>query len=216
MQTGRKILNLRRDRNISQQDLARACDITPSALSKIEAGINSPRAGILWRISANLGVTVEYLIDERLPYPYDGYAIRQRLLAERSNPTETVREEITRQEQALLHGLRNSGQVAQEIAYTLPELSVEKLGLVQIVLTHARDDRPSLAFRRALETLLTGDPNPPPRRPGTAAARRPAGSNAGSNAAGSKQESSKKSSARAAATRATATRTKKARKARRG
>ena len=76
MQTGRKILNLRCDRKISQQDLARACEITPSALSKIEAGINSPRAPIIWRIAKQLGVTVEYLMDESMPYPYQGYLYR--------------------------------------------------------------------------------------------------------------------------------------------
>ena len=53
MHPGRKIMNLRCDRKISQQDLARACSITPSALSKIEAGINSPRANIIWRIAKN-------------------------------------------------------------------------------------------------------------------------------------------------------------------
>ena len=61
MLTGRKILNLRCDRKISQQDLARACLITPSALSKIEAGINPPRAPISWRISKQLAVTVASL-----------------------------------------------------------------------------------------------------------------------------------------------------------
>ena len=58
MQPGRKILNLRCDRKISQQDLAHACNITPSALSKIESGVNSPRANIIWSIARNLGVTV--------------------------------------------------------------------------------------------------------------------------------------------------------------
>ena len=72
MQTGRKIMNLRRDRSISQQDLASYCRITPSALSKIESGQNSPRGGVIFSIAKNLGVTVEYLLDEEIPYPCKG------------------------------------------------------------------------------------------------------------------------------------------------
>ncbi|MCH2365297.1 MAG: helix-turn-helix domain-containing protein, partial [Planctomycetes bacterium] len=77
MQTGRKIMNLRRDRSISQQDLARFCDITPSALSKIESGQNSPRGGVIFLIAKNLGVTIEYLLDEEIAYPYKGLSYRE-------------------------------------------------------------------------------------------------------------------------------------------
>ena len=94
MQTGRKILNLRCDRKVSQQDLARSCEITPSALSKIEAGINSPRANILWRIAKKLGVTVEYLLDEAMPYPYHGYNYRQDLFDKSIDPSSIVRAEV--------------------------------------------------------------------------------------------------------------------------
>ena len=59
-------MNLRRDRGIWQQDMARICGITPSALSKIEAGINSPGSVIIWRVARVLGVTCEYLLDETM------------------------------------------------------------------------------------------------------------------------------------------------------
>ena len=107
MHTGRKILNLRHDRSVSQQDLARLCQITPSALSKIEAGINSPRANVICRIAENLGVTMEYLLDEDLPYPYKGYAYRQQLIDREEDPDANVRIDGTREEKAFLETLRD-------------------------------------------------------------------------------------------------------------
>jgi len=113
MQTGRKILNLRCDRRISQQDLAKACSITPSALSKIEAGINSPRAYIVWRIAKKLGVTVEYLLDESMPYPFTGYNYRQDFLLKHQNPEASVKMGVTKAEQAFLEALRKCSSVAR-------------------------------------------------------------------------------------------------------
>jgi len=155
MQTGRKILNLRCDRKISQQDLAAACDITPSALSKIEAGINSPRANVLWRIAKNLGVTVEYLLDEEMPYPYTGYSYRQDFLSRELDPASMVRSEVTREERAFLDALRKSSQVARDIALAIPEASVETLRLVHFLLNHSKITNPSHGFLKTFESLVT-------------------------------------------------------------
>jgi|ERR1041385_3098473 transcriptional regulator with XRE-family HTH domain len=155
MQTGRKILNLRCDRKISQQDLAKACNITPSALSKIEAGINSPRAYIVWRIAKKLGVTVEYLLDENMPYPYTGYSYRQELLAKNQDPQSSVKMEVTREEKAFLEALRRSSQVAREAAFAIPEASVENLRLLHFLLHHSKIQNPSPGFLEAFESLLT-------------------------------------------------------------
>ncbi len=155
MHTGRKILNLRHDRSVSQQDLARACLITPSALSKIESGVNSPRANILWRIAGQLSVTVEYLLDERMPYPYPGQEYRQKLVDANIDPESIVRSEMTRQERAFLEALRNSSSIAEEIAYTLPEASVEKLRLLHFVLNHSTIENPDPDFLAHFERLLT-------------------------------------------------------------
>src|SRR5262245_13843990 len=121
MQLGRKILNLRCDRKISQQDLAKSCGITPSALTKIEAGINSPRANVIWQIAKNLGVTIEYLLDEEIPYPYAPYVYRQSLLAEKTDPAAMLRMEVTREEKAFLEALRKSNDIARDIAFSVPE-----------------------------------------------------------------------------------------------
>ncbi len=155
MQTGRKILNLRCDRKISQQDLAKACSITPSALSKIEAGINSPRAYIVWRIARKLGVTVEYLLDENMPYPYTGYSYRQELLSKSQDPQSTVKFEVTREEKAFLEALRKSNQVAREAALAIPETSVENLRLLHFFLHHSKVQNPSPTFLETFETLVS-------------------------------------------------------------
>ena len=154
MQTGRKILNLRRDRQISQQDLARACKVTPSALSKIEAGINSPRANIVWKLAKELGVTIEYLLDEDLPYPYSPYTYRQDLYAQAVNPHSTTRMEVTREEKAFLEALRNSKHVAREIAMAIPELSVETMRMILFLVHHSKITNPSRTFLDRFESLI--------------------------------------------------------------
>jgi len=154
MQTGRKILNLRCDRKISQQDLAKACSITPSALSKIEAGINSPRANVIWRISKNLGVTVEYLLDENMPYPYAGYNFRQEFLMNNVDPNGTVRFDVTREEKAFLEALRKTNQIARDAALALPAAGVEQLRLVHFILNHGKAINPSQQFLRNFEALF--------------------------------------------------------------
>ncbi len=164
MQTGRKILNLRCDRKISQQDLAKACNITPSALSKIEAGINSPRAYIVWRIAKKLGVTVEYLLDENMPYPYTGYSYRQELLSKNQDPQSMVKMEITREEKAFIEALRKSNQVAREGAFAIPETSVESLRLIHFLLHHSKVQNPSPAFLEAFESLITTGAVPSERK----------------------------------------------------
>ena len=155
MQTGRKILNLRCDRKVSQQDLARICNITPSALSKIEAGINSPRANVLWRIAKNLGVTVEYLLDEEMPYPYTGYSYRHDFLQSNVDPNSMVRLDVTREEKAFLEALRKTNQVSRDTAFSIPETSVETLRLVHFLLHHSNIQNPSQAFLRNFEILIT-------------------------------------------------------------
>lgn len=178
MHTGRKILNLRCDRRLSQQDLAKACDITPSALSKIEAGINSPRANIIWKIARNLGVTVEYLLDENIPYPYAGYAYRSEFLSREENPEATVRVDVSREEKAFLLALRSSHSVAREIAFAIPEASVETIRLVHFLINHSRVKNPTRQFLKSFESLLTGGESATATQP----AARPAASGRSSSA----------------------------------
>lgn len=155
MNPGRKILNLRCDRKISQQDLARACDITPSALSKIEAGINSPRANIIWRIAKNLGVTIEYLLDEDIPYPFSASSYRQELFKQDVDPSSRVRSDITREEKMFLDAVRALHPIAREVCYAVPEASVETTRLLHFLLNHTNIENPGPAFREQFEALVT-------------------------------------------------------------
>lgn len=207
MQTGRKILNLRCDRKVTQQELAESCDITPSALSKIEAGINSPRASVLWRIASKLGVTVEYLLDESMPYPYPGHDYRRETTVEGGDAESMVRMEVTRGEKAFLEDLRQRSEIAREIAMSIPSASVEMLRLVHFLLNHSRIENPSRDFLTSFESLVTTGSLPvpdaeeaKPRRSSTrgAAAKkrgRPRGAAASSKSgrrAGSKRSSTRR------------------------
>jgi len=155
MRTGRKILNLRHDRSISQQDLARLCSITPSALSKIEAGINSPRANIICRIAEQLGVTMEYLLDESLPYPYQGFAYRQRLIDREVDPESSRALEVTAEEAEFLETLRNGPSIVFELAKALPEVSMETIRLAHFVVKNARVENPKPSFLQQFQELMT-------------------------------------------------------------
>ena len=144
METGRKIMNLRRDRSISQQDLARYCNITPSALSKIESGQNSPRGGVIFRIARNLGVTVEYLLDEEIPYPYKGLNYRQEARAG-AEPAR-VRTEISLEERP---------DIVRERAYSLPEASPELIRLLHFLFYHYQVENPGPGFLERFEDILS-------------------------------------------------------------
>lgn len=165
MDTGRKILNLRCDRKISQQNLARACGITPSALSKIEAGINSPRASIIWRIAQNLGVTVEYLLDERIPYPFQPIGYRRELFEQDIDPSDRVVLEVTREEGLFMEALRRIHPAAREICYSIPEAPVEILRLIHFLIHHSRIQNHDPAFRERFEALVTTGSSPPASAP---------------------------------------------------
>ncbi|MEC8894806.1 MAG: helix-turn-helix domain-containing protein [Planctomycetota bacterium] len=156
MQTGRKIMNLRRDRSISQQDLARYCNITPSALSKIESGQNSPRGGVIFRIARNLGVTVEYLLDEEIPYPYKGLSYRQE--AGPGTEPARVRTEISREEKAFLEALEESPDIVRELAYSLPEASPELIRLLHFLFYHYQVENPGPGFLERFEEILSPQP----------------------------------------------------------
>jgi len=131
------------------------CQITPSALSKIEAGINSPRANVIRRIAEQLGVTMEYLLDEELPYPYRGHAYRNHLLDERVDLTTTRRLDVTLEEAAFIEALRSGSQIVREIAMSLPEVPMETIRLTHFLLKHSRADNPGPDFLSQFERLLT-------------------------------------------------------------
>ena len=105
METGRKILNLRKDLGVPQKSLAEQTAVTPSALSRIEAGIHQPRGPVALRIARQLGVTVDYLLDDSAPYPPPAWVMLANLQPKEPEPhTETVK--VSTREKQLLEAVR--------------------------------------------------------------------------------------------------------------
>ena len=60
---GRQVRRLRRERDLSQEDLAGAADISRSNVSDLERGIKEPRFMTLFRIAEALGVPPSRLFE---------------------------------------------------------------------------------------------------------------------------------------------------------
>ena len=151
MKFGRKLLNLRRDRKLSAVQLVKACGASPAGYSKLERGVFLPRSELLVRIAHNLCVSCEYLLDERMPYPYEPQNWREKLRASGVDPNARTRMIVTREERAYLEALRRSHKLARKIAYAAPELGMEVLHLVhRIVLVGSLKP----AVRQKLRGLL--------------------------------------------------------------
>ena len=107
METGRKILNLRRDLGFAQKTLVNLSSVTPSALSRIEAGTHQPRATVALRLARELGVTVDYLLDDTAPYPPPEREIVANLPAAQAPEKPGERLDVTRGEKRVLLALRS-------------------------------------------------------------------------------------------------------------
>lgn len=109
METGRKILNLRKDLGVPQKTLAEMTAVTPSALSRIEAGIHQPRGPVALRIARHLGVTADYLLDNDAPYPPPSRELLANMCETAAPEDEEGRTErvlISRREAAVVDSLR--------------------------------------------------------------------------------------------------------------
>ena len=69
MNLGERILALRRERNISQADLARRLDVSRQAVSKWEKGLSSPDTVKLIQLAEVFDIEVEYLATGIKPEP---------------------------------------------------------------------------------------------------------------------------------------------------
>ena len=117
-------MNERLDRGIRQQELAKACGVTSGALSRIESGRNQPKGWVALAIARHLGVTIEYLLDESQPYPYQP--------PQKPDVTKDgmVNLRLTLEEKALIEALRAGKKTAWELARELPYASLESLILI--------------------------------------------------------------------------------------
>lgn len=106
METGRKILNLRKDLGVPQKSLATQTSVTPSALSRIEAGHHQPRGPVALRLARELGVTVDYLLDRDAPYPPPGREVLENISGEDGGEERNERIAVSARERALLEAVR--------------------------------------------------------------------------------------------------------------
>lgn len=74
MLIGKRIFSARKDRHMTQSDLAEKCECSPKYISKIECGKKSPSINLLTRISSALEVTVDSLLVD-IPTSYTKYYI---------------------------------------------------------------------------------------------------------------------------------------------
>jgi transcriptional regulator with XRE-family HTH domain len=61
---GTRLRELRRERNLSQRDLAERADLSPNAISLIERGEISPSVATLQRLAGALSVRMSYFFDD--------------------------------------------------------------------------------------------------------------------------------------------------------
>ncbi len=107
MDTGRKIMNLRKDRGVAQHSLAAMTSVTPSALSRIEAGIHQPRGPVALRIARELGVTSDYILDDEAPYPPPSSALLKNLKKNSISESRGQTIKVSAREKRIVDSLRS-------------------------------------------------------------------------------------------------------------
>jgi transcriptional regulator with XRE-family HTH domain len=133
MDCARKILNLRRDQQCNQQELANRSKLTPAEVNRIERGKVHPRIDYLAAIARGLRIPVDYLLDDDLGYPYEPPVSAKDLESPKACSRAT-RTSVTREEQAFLLALRTSTKLARQLSYQIPAQRIEILGAVYKVL----------------------------------------------------------------------------------
>lgn len=71
---GKRIQKVRKQKKLTQADLAAICDCTSNHLSAIENGVNKPSLELMVRISYSLDKSIDYFLMDS-PYAYPKYKI---------------------------------------------------------------------------------------------------------------------------------------------
>jgi len=74
---GRKIAELRKEKNWSQTDLAKAVEVSRDIIGKYERGEHSPSIEIATKLAEALEVSVDYLLGKERFGKYDKEAIKR-------------------------------------------------------------------------------------------------------------------------------------------
>ena len=69
---GMRVRTLRREKNMTQEDLAHICDYSVSQISAVETGDRAPSFELMILIAAALGQTLDYFISDT-PYVNPNY-----------------------------------------------------------------------------------------------------------------------------------------------
>ena len=78
---GPRIAALRRERGLSQSELARLIRVSPSALGMYEQGRREPSADTMVALADSLGVTTDFLLTGRVAGPAEADALSSLILS---------------------------------------------------------------------------------------------------------------------------------------
>ena len=78
---GPRIAALRRERGLSQSELARRIQVSPSALGMYEQGRREPSADTMVALADALGVTMDFLLTGRVSCPAEADALSSLILS---------------------------------------------------------------------------------------------------------------------------------------
>ncbi|MEE2889928.1 MAG: helix-turn-helix domain-containing protein [Planctomycetota bacterium] len=158
METGRKIMNLRKDRGVAQKSLAQMTSVTPSALSRIEAGIHQPRGTVALRIARELGVTVDYILDETAPYPPPAKVLLKNLSQDNVQEPRDHNMKISSTEKRLLKSLRDLSSDERKLLARCLEANNKEVRLALFALSRGEklgqlDEGEINKFQKSLDRL---------------------------------------------------------------
>ena len=127
---GRGLERLRQERNLTQSDLARLLDVSPSAISQAEGGRRGLSLDTVMLLSERLGVSLDHLLSTSLE---SGYLLARRPRAP-TPPTAPLLDDPQAGLRAYLVRLGPSESGAPEIVHKGPELVLVASGLVQVTI----------------------------------------------------------------------------------
>ena len=101
MRFGKKLSLLRKQRGMTQMELAEALDISRQAVSRWEQGVSRPSTENLVRIGMLFSVPVDALVNEDAPFPPEKDSQAEESNPEEANPDTAAPEEAEDQTQVI-------------------------------------------------------------------------------------------------------------------
>lgn len=92
---GQRLKSLRKDRGLTQKDLAQAVGLSFQQLNKYESGVNLPSTDVLAALADHLDVTLDYLAVGKSLLPITNTRLLERLQSLQGLPNEDLEAAIT-------------------------------------------------------------------------------------------------------------------------